>query len=124
MVLPSFWKCEECFSRWKKERGKGLQKKIDFISQEANFGEPGKHECPQCKSEDVFPYRLFKCKACGHVADQDTWFPEFPLDDNPLEDNVPAESCEECSEDDESATLEEVLVTQELIERLTQKALN
>ena len=85
MAQSTTWKCEVC----------------QRIGPETEFETPtGQHLCSICGSEDVFPYRLMRCKNCGQVQDQYTWFPEFPLDDNPLreKDPVPAEPCEKCAE--------------------------
>ena len=38
----------------------------------------------------------YKCKNCGATADQNSWFPEFPLDDHPLEEKLEAKPCEGC----------------------------
>ena len=79
------WKCSSCL----------------YVKREADFKVEGGHLCPLCESEDVFPYRLFRHKGCGHVADQEKWFPDFSLDDNPLEEGIPAARCEECDEQDD-----------------------
>ncbi len=80
MEITNAWKCEAC----------------KHIASEEDFRVKKNHLCPNCRSEDVFPYRLFRCKTCGHIAEQITWFPEWPADENPLELRVPAEQCENC----------------------------
>lgn len=82
MAEVLFWKCEECL----------------LVGPEAGFRDSSGYLCSRCQSEDVFPYRHFKCKKCGHIADQDTWFPEFPADDNPLNHDVEAKPCQKCVE--------------------------
>jgi hypothetical protein len=41
--------------------------------------------CPICKSEDVFPYRVFFCFCCGNLAEQDEFFGETDLDMDPTD---------------------------------------
>ncbi|MBA3733514.1 hypothetical protein H0W91_04045 [Patescibacteria group bacterium] len=93
------WSCSEC----------------NYIGKEVEFGEIGNRLCPKCKSEDVFPHRLFKCKKCGRIAHQEKWFPEWPLDEDPLIEKVLSEPCEICldnlsgeEEEPEFAELERV----------------
>mgnify|MGYP003394076218 FL=1 len=93
------------------------------VGKKSEFHTEYGHCCPKCKSEDGFPHRFFKCKVCGRIATQDEWFPEYPLDDNPLEENgVEAICCDNCLDlkdgsdfDGESATLEIVPIDAEAI---------
>ncbi len=75
------WKCYSC----------------NHVGRERSFSTEDGHLCPKCKSEDSFPLRMYECKACGHVADQDFWFPEHGTDDDPLKDNLEPIQCEECA---------------------------
>lgn len=43
-------------------------------------------DCPQCRREDVFPYRTFECLDCGEQADQSKFFPNHEGDPDPLEE--------------------------------------
>ncbi len=81
MAEAMFWKCYSC-------------KKI---GPEADFKTPRGHYCPEktCRSEDVFPHRLYKCQGCGETKPQADWFPEYPLDD-PIQDGYEAEPCKKC----------------------------
>jgi Zn finger protein HypA/HybF involved in hydrogenase expression len=79
----------ECLNAWKCE-------KCRYKAPEPDFGTAGDHVCPKCKSEDVFPLRMFRCLDCGFVAPQIDWFPEWPLDENPLEEKISAEKCKKC----------------------------
>ena len=89
--MEEVYKCEEC----------------GHVGRSLEFGVRGNRRCPKCSSEQVFPHRFFKCKACGYIAHQDDWFPEYPLDENPLEEGVESEACLTCidraqwDEDDE-----------------------
>lgn len=45
--------------------------------------------CPHCRSEDIFPFRLFKCATCGFQGDQYEFFPESAGDPDPVEERWP-----------------------------------
>lgn len=53
--------------------------------------------CAKCGSEDVFPFRLFRCTECGIIAAQDPFFGEdVSLDPDPTEEQWERESCPSC----------------------------
>ena len=83
MAEPSAWKCYACL----------------YVGPTAEFTRESDHICPKCQSEDVFPYRLYRCKKCGQIGDQDFWFEESEADIDPLdpsEEPIPANPCESC----------------------------
>ena len=54
-------------------------------------------KCPKCGMDDcTFPHRMYKCRGCGKVGDQNFWFDESPLDEDPFESRYEANPCEDC----------------------------
>lgn len=45
--------------------------------------------CPNCYSEDIFPFRLFACNTCGFQGDQYEFFPESAGDPDPIKEQWP-----------------------------------
>ena len=74
------WQCEMCH----------------YIGPTGEFEVRDGHQCPKevCKSEDVFPLRIFRCKRCKFEAEQGPFFAsEFrgrmedaPLDPDPIKE--------------------------------------
>ena len=79
---PDFpWKCHGC----------------DYIGKYSSFiKNEGDTECPRCSGPDTFPHRMYKCKGCGKVGDQDFWFDDAVLDDDPLIESREANPCDDC----------------------------
>ena len=81
-AIDPVWKCEGC----------------GYVGQESEFRVTPDSVCPECDSEDIFPYRMYRCKGCGKVADQHTWFEEAELDLDPIALKIPAKPCDKCTE--------------------------
>ncbi len=85
-----FWRCEDCH----------------HVGKESEFRTKDQHMCPKCKCEDTFPCRFYKHSDCGHIAHQNDWFPEFPLDDEPLRERAKADPCLSCESEESDTKLE------------------
>lgn len=95
LTLPdTVWRCHAAH----KAEGSAKVKRPPqlFIVEDGRF-----HQCPHCGSEDVFPYRLFKCTNCGHEASQEDFFPDSDGDIHPFEDGDDRALCPECCYEDE-----------------------
>lgn len=95
---PGVWKCHGVIE---KKGGVGY-KPCGYIGTVSTFTESDNGlRCPNCGADDAtFPHRLFRCKSCGKVGDQDSWFEESGLDEDPLDKRWPAEPkpCDSCGE--------------------------
>lgn len=74
-MATNFWDCTDC-----KHRGPADA----FVNQQwmsaSDFEREGipYHICPKCCSEDVFPWRKFRCLGCKHEAEQGPFFIFIP----------------------------------------------
>ncbi|MDP2647931.1 MAG: hypothetical protein Q8P35_01670 [Candidatus Yanofskybacteria bacterium] len=68
------WRCEKCLSQFSSDPG-------DF--------------CPKCKSEDVFPFRFFRCNGCQAEGDQTVFFQNLSADPDPIEEKEEGH-CPDC----------------------------
>lgn len=86
-MATNFWDCAACNHRGPLDA---------FVNQQwmsaSEFEREGipYHICPECCSEDVFPWRKFRCLGCKYEAEQGLFFIFVPsgeadLDPDPIE---------------------------------------
>ncbi|MCE9586104.1 hypothetical protein K8R04_02160 [Candidatus Uhrbacteria bacterium] len=76
----------------------------------------GGHICPKCRSEDVFPWRKFRCLGCGFEEEQGKFFAfkcegkveEADLDEDPMESKLEYNCSEYNNPDCDSKSYEQI----------------